>query len=375
MGSNQSVQVPFNALGRGVDVIRPQIEAAIGRVLASGWYVLGPDHNAFEIELADYVGVRSAIACGNGTDALQLALAALGVSQNDLVLTAANAGGYTTTAVNLIGATPIYADVDADTQLLTLESIQDAITQYGRKPQVIVVTHLFGAVANIQEIVEWAHSQGIFVLEDCAQSLGASRSGQKAGSFGDIATTSFYPTKNLGALGDGGAVFTNSSELASKVKSLRQYGWSSKYTTSTKGGMNSRLDELQAAILRVKLPLLEGWNEKRREIHTRFEVAGQGKVSFVNQSSESFVAHLAVITSPKRDLLANYFADHGIATDVHYPIPDHKQEICSSRVDLLQLPITEKLASEILSIPIFPELTEEEIRHIESVLSDAPLLN
>ena len=372
MGNPNSIQVPFNALGRGVDEIRAELDIAINRVLSSGWYVLGPDHSAFENELADYVGVEYAIACGNGTDAIQLGLKALGVEPNDSVMTAANAGGYTTTAVNQLGATAIYSDVEEFTQLLSVKTLQDAISRARYKPKVIVVTHLFGAAADVSNIVSWAHSENILILEDCAQSLGAMAGDKRAGAVGDISTTSFYPTKNLGALGDGGAVMTNDLTLANNVRSLRQYGWSSKYKTNKSGGMNSRLDELQAAILRVKLPKLDVWNERRREIHSRYVNAAQGRLNFVNRDSSSFVAHLAVITSPHRDQLSKFLNENGIATDVHYPIPDHLQEINSQRSDLWSLPVTEKLANQILSIPIFPELTEKEISHIESVLNNMP---
>lgn len=364
-------KIPFNDLARNVTGMRSEIVEALESVLDSGWYVLGPNHNAFETELSSYLGVKHVLACGNGTDALGLALRALGVLAGDSVLTAANAGGYSTTAINIIGAIPVFADVDLDSHLLTTDTLHKAISEMRTKPKVIVITHLYGAAAEIKNICEWAHQQGIKVVEDCAQSLGAKDGDSRVGAIGDISTTSFYPTKNLGALGDGGAVMTNNSELAAKVRSLRQYGWAKKYETTTPYGTNSRLDEMQAAILRHRLRKLDELNDIRRQIHSRYESAAPTHVKFVNSSSERFVGHLAVIEVQQRAEVAKHFANYGISTEIHYPIPDHLQPIYQNKVSVT-LPTTERLADSVLSLPLFPELTEDEILKIEHSLRSLP---
>lgn len=358
---------PFNDLGRGTTALRPQIDEAVARVLSSGWYVLGPEHDGFEAELAAFLGASHVVGLANGTDALQLALSAVGVTANSTVLTAANAGGYTSTATRAIGAIPVFADVDPASMLLTVDTIDSALSTLAQKPAALVVTHLFGAAAEIQEIVRWAHDHGIPVVEDCAQSLGATVGGRRAGTVADIGATSFYPTKNLGALGDGGAVFTSDEKLAAKVRSLRQYGWESKYRTTVPGGRNSRLDELQAAILRVKLQHLDEWNQRRRDIHSAYESSVGSGARMVNRSSPSFVGHLAVLETDDRERAQAIMAQHGIRTDVHYPIPDHKQPIADGTD--ISLPVTEAAAAKILSVPLFPELTDSEVETIADALA------
>jgi dTDP-4-amino-4,6-dideoxygalactose transaminase len=362
------LEVPFNDLRRAVSLEKLEILKAIEEFLDSGSYILGTNHQSFESELASYVGVSSAIGCANGTDAIQLALRAVGVVPGDQVLTAANAGGYATTAINLIGGEPVFADVDPLTHLLTLETITKAIQDENLTLKAIVVTHLFGAAARIEEIYNWAKPRGIYVVEDCAQSLGALAGDYKTGSLSDVATTSFYPTKNLGALGDGGATLTNNPIIAKKIKELRQYGWSTKYKTETAGGTNSRLDELQASILRIRLRNLDQVNERRRQIHARYESASKN-IRFVNSSSSAFVAHLAVLEAENRDEVVKFLKVRGVATDVHYPIPDHLQSIRQG-FRKWNLPVTEGLSKRVLSIPLFPELREDEIAIVESALRD-----
>ena len=368
MSPEQSTpDVPFNDLGRGTALLRPQLDEAIARVLSSGWYVLGPEHNAFETELASYLGVTHAVGVGNGTDALQLALSALGVTAGDTVLTAANAGGYTSTAARSLGATPVFADVDPGSMLLTLATIEAAVRLLPSPPRVIVVTHLFGAAANISEIVEWAHARSILVIEDCAQSLGAMADGVRAGSVADAATTSFYPTKNLGALGDGGAVVTSHDAVAATLRQLRQYGWESKYRTTLEGGRNSRLDELQAAVLRTKLPFLDGWNDRRREIHADYESAIGSGGRMVNSASPGFVGHLAVVEVDDRARAVAILAEHGVRSDIHYPISDHHQPIADGAA--VSLPATDRATSRIVSVPLFPELTAVEVARVSTALA------
>lgn len=358
---SQTMHIPFNDLKRGTNVIRDEIQVAIQRVLDSGWFVLGPEHDALEIELAEFVGVKHAVNVANGTDALELGLAALGVKVGDYVLTVANAGAYASTAILLLGAEPVYVDVDPETLLMSAATLHAALEKMPEKPKAIVVTHLYGAMAPIEEIVRIAHSQNIAVMEDCAQSLGATKNGKRAGSFADIASTSFYPTKNLGALGDGGAIFTDNEVLATAVKRMRQYGWSSKYNIEFSHGRNSRLDEIQAAILRVKLPNLDKQNERRRLIHSRYEKANNIKAQVLNKSSESFIGHLAVLTSENRNAARVTMESFGVKTDVHYPVPDHKQKFPHFTPKNMPLEVTEWAVGSVFSVPLYPELTDKEI--------------
>ena len=362
--------IPFNDLSRTSPEVMKQIEAAISKVLASGWFVMGPEHNALEQELGAYFGAADAVLVANGTDALELALAAVGVGVGDRVLTVANAAAYTSIAARLLGAVPSYCEVSPQTLLMSADGVRQALSSAEVLPKAIVVTHLYGAMAPVQEIVAIAREYGIAVVEDCAQSIGATSDGRQSGTFGDIATTSFYPTKNLGALGDGGAVITNSEELAASVRRMRQYGWDSKYHIAYDHGRNSRMDELQAAILRVKLPYLDVWNDRRRQIHSRYQDAVSSSARLVNTSSESFTAHLAVLMTDDRTGARSSFMRAGIGTDVHYPIPDNKQDFASNKPAAMSLPITERAAETVLSIPMFPELTEREVDRICVVLSE-----
>ncbi|CAM5423026.1 DegT/DnrJ/EryC1/StrS family aminotransferase [Leifsonia shinshuensis] len=352
--------VPLNDVGRRIEALRPQLDQALSSVLDSGWYVMGRNHDALENELAAYLETQHVLLVANGTDALQLALTALEVGPGDLVLTAANAGGYTSIAAAAIGATPVYADIDPATMLVTVETLEAARLRFPRNPSVVVVTHLFGASADIAAIVAWAHAHGIRVVEDCAQSIGAIREGRRVGSFADAATLSFYPTKNLGAIGDAGAVATNDPAVAEAVRQLRQYGWTSKYRTDRPRGRNSRCDELQAAVLRVMLPHVDEWNDRRRSIHARYEQAIQG-ARLVNASSPAFVGHLAVVESEDRDAARETMAGLGIGTDIHYPVPDHLQPIAQDRPSLVH---TERAASTIFTIPLFPELRDDEVDEV-----------
>jgi dTDP-4-amino-4,6-dideoxygalactose transaminase len=295
---------------------------------------------------------------------------ALGVSIGDTVVCAANAGGYATTAALLVGAEVLYADIDLETHMLTVESLSKLIDEMNRLPRAIVVTHLYGAAAPVLEIVAWAKPMGIAVIEDCAQALGAFDGDQRVGSIGDIATTSFYPTKNLGALGDGGAIFTQEAGLAAKVVSLRQYGWKSKYNSTLPMGTNSRLDELQAAVLLNELVNLDKNNEKRRAIHSKYEESSKGAVRFVNKASPRFVGHLAVIEVENREAAVQHFASRGIDTAIHYPIPDHQQLSREGFRNPVSLSNTEYLVDKILTLPLFPELSETEVNHVRLAISE-----
>ncbi len=356
---NHASQIPLfsaAAANEGVD-----LDAAVKRVLATHWFVLGQEVQSFEQEFADYVGSRYCTSMATGTDALELALRAAGVGPGDQVVTVANAGFYSSTAILSIGASPIYVDVEPTTMTMSVEGLREALS---RKPKAIVVTHLYGRLADIHSLCELAEEAGIALIEDCAQAHGASIDGRRAGSFGAMGCFSFYPTKNLGAIGDGGAVTTNDPELDVRLRQLRQYGWSTKYHVAIPGGTNSRLDELQAAVLREKLPRLDGWNEERRSIAQRYnEAFALLPVMCPDTTGKDFVGHLYVLRSERRDALRRYLAERGIGTDVHYPVPDHLQSVMASSRSLT-LPVTERLCREVLSLPCFPGMAEDSVSRV-----------
>ncbi|MEP7192052.1 MAG: aminotransferase class V-fold PLP-dependent enzyme [Actinomycetota bacterium] len=353
--------VPMNDLLRGFDRHREELLAALGRVASSGWYVHGPEHDAFQREFADFVGVGRCVGVASGTDALELAVRAVGQGRVGSVLTAANAGGYTSTAARLAGREVTYADVDPPHLCLTPGSVEPALEGVA----ICVVTHLYGALAPVEQIVEVCHDRGVAVIEDCAQSVGAQRGGRMAGSFGDAAAFSFYPTKNLGALGDGGAVVTSDDELSAGLVRLRQYGWTSKYTIGVAGGRNSRLDEIQAAVLRSRLPHVLGWNQRRREIIIAYAAASAGTcLTMLPVGGVDHAGHLAVGLTPRRDHVVATLAAAGVRSDVHYPVPDHLQPAFAHDFAHLSLPVTEESAAMVISLPCFPELTDREVEQV-----------
>jgi dTDP-4-amino-4,6-dideoxygalactose transaminase len=353
--------IPLNDLRRQLTAARGELLEVITQVLDSGWLVQGPQHAAFEKDLAAYLGAPYTLGVASGTDALELALRAVMPRGRSVVVTAANCGGYTTTAARRAGLTVRYADVDAETHLLspsTLEPVLDASVG------VVVVTHLYGRAADVPGIRALCEPLGIQVLEDCAQALGASLPEGRVGTLGDIAAFSFYPTKNLGAVGDGGAVATASLEVAERVRELRQYGWQGKYRIGRDGGRNSRLDELQAAVLRSRLPHLDGWNERRRAIVARYVAAAAPAVTVLPADGPGHVAHLGVVVTERRDALTAHLAGLGIKTDVHYPVPDHRQPAIAAEHGGTSLPVTERLAASVLSVPLFAELRDDEIDRV-----------
>ncbi|HET7834012.1 MAG TPA: DegT/DnrJ/EryC1/StrS family aminotransferase [Gallionella sp.] len=353
----------INDLKRHTQAIQAELDAAVARVLHSGWFVLGPEVAAFENEFASYCGTGHCVSLANGTDALELALRALNIGAGKNVLTVANAGMYSTAAILAAGARPVFADVHSDTLLMDSAEVARVLEQ--QKIDAIIVTHLYGLLADIGKLVELARDYGIPVIEDCAQAHGAGLKQQKTGSFGDIACFSFYPTKNLGALGDGGAIVTSQPELAAKVRQLRQYGWSSKYHAAVPGGRNSRLDEMQAAVLRVMLPLLDQWNARRREIAARYsEGISHPKVNVPPVHGTEYVAHLYVIRTPERDRLKQHLSDAAIPSDVHYPVPDYAQAACRDLCDRVNLPVTAQACNEVLTLPCFPEMRDDEVDSI-----------
>lgn len=361
----------INDLKLRADEVHSELKEALCRVLDSGWFVLGSEVQGFEEEFSRYLGGVSCVSVANGTDALELGLKAIGVAPGMRVATVANAGMYTTTAILAIGANPIYMDVQEGSANASLLSVQAAVQQGA---DAVVVTHLYGvAVAEIVAITGWCASQGIPVLEDCAQAHGARVDGRCVGTFGDAAAFSFYPTKNLGALGDGGAVVSGRQDVADRVRMLRQYGWSRKYEVALEGGRNSRLDELQAAVLRVFLPRLEWQNAQRREIAAHYAAGiSHPEVLLPQHMGEESVFHLYVIRSSRRDSLRMHLQQAGIMADVHYPIPDYRQPVFGQRYEGLWLECTERMASEILTLPCYPEMSEEQVQQVVAAVNAWP---
>jgi aminotransferase EvaB len=354
--------VPLNDLRRQTDALSAPIREAVGEAVAGGRYLFGPQVTAFEREFAAYCGVPHCVSVANGTDALELALRALGCGPGSEVVTVANAGMYGSAAILLTGARPVFADIDPATMTMAPAALADCI---GERTSAVIVTHLYGRLADVEALCSLARRRNVPLVEDCAQAHGAERHGRRAGGFGDIGCFSFYPTKNLGALGDAGALATRNDDLAATLRELRQYGWASKYHAARPFGRNSRMDEIQAAVLRVKLPHLDRWNERRRAIVQRYRRAAQGLLVLPDAAGSDHVAHLCVARSTARDRLRDHLAQDGIATDIHYPVPDHHQAALRDALPrVYSLPATEQAAGEILTLPCFPELSEDEITHV-----------
>jgi dTDP-4-amino-4,6-dideoxygalactose transaminase len=363
------MKVPFNDLQRGVTAIQGQLEAAALNVLRSGWFVLGQSVQTFEAAFARYCGAQHCIGVANGSDALELALRALGVSAGTQVACVANAGFYAPTAIYAVGATPLFVDVNSTDLLMDHHAAQQALAQ---TPAALILTHLYGRLADVR-IIAAARDRGIPVIEDCAQAHGARRGEHSAGSLADIGCFSFYPTKNLGALGDGGACVTSDPALAARLRALRQYGWSEKYRVSVQGGRNSRLDELQAALLQVRLSGLDQANRARQRIALRYTTGIRHRqIQLPAPPQESDVVHLYVLRSTARDALRDWLRQHEIGCDVHYPIADHQQPAYAADTPEWVLPQTDQACKDVLSLPCFPELTDAEIEAVVQAVNAWP---
>ena len=336
-------------------------------VLASNEHILGRNVLEFEKTFAKYIGVKNCVGVANGSDAIVIALRSLGVGKGDQVATVANAGFYTCAALIQIGATPVFIDIDPDSLLIDSTDLERKLQIHNIK--VVVVTHLYGQVAPIKEVVNICNSNGIKVLEDCAQSTGAQIDSQKVGSFGDISTFSFYPTKNLGAVGDGGVILTNNDDLASISRKLRQYGWGNKYEVELENGSNSRLDEIQAAFLIAKLSFLDEWNKERISIAKQYVNGITSPKVKILKNTLLGVVHLFVIQTNERKELAHYLTNNNIQFGIHYPIPDHKQKIFLHKYGKIDLPVTDKAVDKILSIPVYPGMSQEQINHVISTIN------
>jgi dTDP-4-amino-4,6-dideoxygalactose transaminase len=348
--------VPFVDFRARVAALRGEIDAALARVLDSGWFILGPEGEAFERELAAALGARDAVAVGNGTDALHLGLRALGVAAGDEVVTTSLSAAFTALAIVQAGARPVFVDVDPVTLNLDPGAVAAALTP---RTKAIVPVHLYGHPADLGPILDLAAGRGIAVLEDACQAHGALYRGRAVGSIAPLGALSFYPTKNLGALGDGGAILARDAEHAARLRRLRNGGQSDRYRHE-EAGVNSRLDEVQAAILRVSLRHLPAWTARRREIASfyRRELEGADVILPREQDYATAVYHLFVVRHSRRDALAEALREEGVGTLVHYPIPLHRQPAFAAFAGGLVLPAVERAAGEILSLPLYPELTD-----------------
>lgn len=341
---------------------KDEIDAAISRVLDSGWYILGKEVELFEEEFADFIGVKHGIGVGSGTEALHMALVACGIGPGDEVITVAHTAVATAAAISLAGATPAFVDIEPENFTIDPNCIQEAITP---KTKAIIPVHIYGHPADMDSIMRIAQEKGLNVIEDCAQAHGAKYKGQRVGSIADMGCFSFYPTKNLGAIGDGGMVVTNNSELAEKTRLLREYGWKERFVSSSEG-WNSRLDEMHAAILRVKLKHLDEDNQNRVKLAEQYLEDLQDLPLGLPKREDNctHVYHLFVIKTDNRKALQDYLEEKGISTSIQYPVPIHLQGYYMSLAKNISLRVTEKLAKEILSLPMYPELSLEESKTV-----------
>jgi dTDP-4-amino-4,6-dideoxygalactose transaminase len=351
---------------------RAALDEAIHRILSAGRYILSEETTAFEKQFADYIGVPYALGVGSGTEALHLALRGLGIGPGDEVITVSHTAVATVAAVEMCGAVPVLVDIHPASYTMDASMLEQARSD---RTRAIVPVHLYGQPCALEEIIKFARRHGIFVVEDCAQSHGARYQGRRTGSWGDVAAFSFYPTKNLGCLGDGGAITTGDPSLYERLIALRQYGWDEN-RISQRTGWNSRLDELQAAVLRVKLPRLEESNRRRiqiaRSYHERLSRIPELTLPSPT-SGTTHVFHQYVIrcTEPSvRNRLMGHLSERGIQTAVHYPVPVHLQPAYARRLPGSQsLPVTEEVCPKILSLPLFPELTDEEVDQVVTAVA------
>jgi len=366
--------IPQANPGAGYRALKAEIDDAVARALSSGWYILGNELRAFEAEFAAWLGVSSVIGCGNGTDAIALALRGLGVGAGATVVTVSHTAVATVAAIEMTGATPLLVDIDPVHYTMDPDALQSVLEQPppGLPPiKAVVAVHLYGQPVDLDRIVPLCRRFNVALIEDCAQAHGARWHGQRVGTFGDAATFSFYPTKNLGALGDGGAVAVSDPALAEKIAALRQYGWHKHYI-SDEVGVNSRLDEIQAAILRAKLPHLDRHNVRRGAIAAAYTAAlPDGTLSPpVQRAGAVAVFHLYVTRSKQRDRFQADLKAAGIGTGIHYPMPVHLQPAYAGRVALgpSGCPETETASREILSLPMYPELSDADVETVCSAL-------
>jgi dTDP-4-amino-4,6-dideoxygalactose transaminase len=364
--------IPQTSPGASYRAHQREINDAVARVMQSGVYILGKEVSAFEKEFSAYLGAQYGIGVGSGTDALHIALRTCGVGAGDRVATTPLTASATAAAIEMAGAIPVFVDVDPRTGLLDPERLERAIREAGsQRLKAVVPVHLYGYPADMEAITALANRYELMVIEDCAQSHGASIGLRKTGTWGHMAAFSFYPTKNLGAMGDGGAVITNDRSLAEKALLLREYGWRERYV-SERAGVNSRLDEMQAAILRVKLPYLDHENRRRREVAELYAHALSVSIleTIRPNAKVQHVYHQYVVMCDRRHELLAFLKEEGVGALIHYPVPLHRQPAYHTR-RLPQkdtLTNSERLCGRVLSFPMFPELTNEQVGEVIRVV-------
>jgi dTDP-4-amino-4,6-dideoxygalactose transaminase len=368
--SAPAISVPQANPGAGYHALRQEIDRAIARVARSGWYILGDEVRAFEAEFAAWLGATAAVGCGNGTDALALALRGLGVGPDASVVTVSHTAVATVAAIEMAGAIPLLIDIEPDCYTMDPGELAEVLAHppSGVPPiRAVIAVHLYGQPAALDAIAAACRRYGVALIEDCAQAHGATFAGRKVGTFGDAATFSFYPTKNLGALGDGGMVVTQDAGLGADIAALRQYGWRSHYI-SDRVGVNSRLDEMQAAILRVKLGHLDAQNARRRAIADAYDaaLAGTSLAPPIRREGGTHVFHLYVVRTAGRAGVQARLRAAGIGTGVHYPSPVHLQPAYRERLALgpSQCGHSAIAAAQVLSLPIYPELTYDQVAQV-----------
>ena len=348
-------RVPFNALTPGEDAAA--VRAAIDRVIASGWFVLGPEVEAFEAEFAAASGAAHAVGVGTGTDAITLILRALGIGAGDEVITPPLSAAYSALAVIMAGARPVFADIDPERLTLDPAAIERAITP---RTKALLPVHLYGQPADMRQIEAIATRHNLAIVEDAAQAHMATSDGRPVGIIGVAGAISFYPTKNLGALGDGGAVITRDATLAARIKRLRNGGQTSRYHHA-EAGANSRLDEMQAAILRARLPYLGGWTSRRRAVAAAYRAALEGAALTVPREFDAgHVYHLFPVLTPQREAFMAHMASRGVETLIHYPVPIPKQPALAA-FEPADCPVANRICAEIVSLPIYPGLLNADI--------------
>lgn len=364
--------VPTNDLQRLYERYAGQIEPAVVAALRSGWWLNGENGRRFSESFAAFVGVSECVPVANGTDALELALRAVGLragSERNEVVTVANAGGYTATACHQIGVVPVYVDIDVDSQLMSLEGLEAALSE---RTAAVVATHLYGGtvdVPGVRALLDEAGYRDVKIVEDCAQAHGATVRGVHVGAMGDIAAFSFYPSKNLGAMGDAGCVVTSDSALAKTVRMLQQYGWGSKYKIDLVGGRNSRMDEIQAAILSILLGHLDELNVERARIVHQYRETESKSVRFLS-NGEGAVIHLAVALVEDRAGFRSFLDSRKISSDVHYPILDVDQPawLNAPKRVVGDLGNTRRSVKDVISLPCFPGMKNEEVTRVVDAL-------
>ena len=365
--------IPQMRPGAFFESLKSETAAAIQRVIDSGWYILGEEVQSFEREFCSHFHFAHAAGVANGTDAIAIALRSLGVGNGDRVATVSNTAVATVAAIEMTGARPVFVEIDPKSYTISPISLARTLDAFDSIKAVIAV-HLYGHPADIPAIAEIVRPRGVHLIEDCAQAHGAMLHGQFVGSMSDIAAFSFYPTKNLGALGDGGMVVTSDPVLAKRVRMIREYGWDRRYVSEFPG-MNSRLDELQAAILRIRLPRLDAGNCRRAEIAAQYDqgLANSGLTLPGTMTGATHAFHQYVVRHPERDRLREQLQRRGVGTNIHYPVPVHRQPAYASRCEMDPggLEVTETYANEILSIPMYPELSQDEVDAVIYALRDS----